>query len=209
MHNDAPMKPSQRMHKGYTTAIGAGVPCPECSYDLRGLTGATIHCPECGGVFDRHKLADENDKRACAELAGAVGAPAFWSFLIFCFWVFAAGIANFFPPPDILLLVLTLVAIALYLFLLTGGLLIAWPKLGLVQTLWLSLLAHVAMYAFLTAIGWSFFAIVSLFASELDLTTGGIALMAIMGLLCLSAWLWRWIPSRVATLYHRHASSAE
>ena len=45
---------------------GAGIPCPTCAYDMRGLK--STRCPECGSEFTLDELIAAQPERAAVEL---------------------------------------------------------------------------------------------------------------------------------------------
>jgi hypothetical protein len=66
---------------------GRDVPCPQCEYNLRDLTGT--RCPECGEELVLRLQLDE--PRQAAALAGliALAAGAGMNFLLLGYWVIA------------------------------------------------------------------------------------------------------------------------
>src|SRR5215207_1118651 len=56
-----PPTPQQSGSAGAAADDGAGLHCPLCDYDLRGLVEP--RCPECGHAFDRQELRDWRDRQ--------------------------------------------------------------------------------------------------------------------------------------------------
>ena len=132
-------------------SIQEDLACPQCQYNLRGLSGPIVQCPECGMQSDIAKMIANRWTAPWfkAPLYNVLAVPLAWIFLTSLGSFVGLGIASVnHSPSEALLWSLFLTILCVWIVLLNY----VRRKFGSNEGLWLALLLHLVLLAYFLGI---------------------------------------------------------